>query len=1334
MLLPLWLQAQLTPIQYNSFENTLNATLGTNATTVGTPTYAAGQVGKCLFLGTASKVVNLGNVTGQKMSIEFMYKPSYGWDRTDVTTMMYVGSNNSTRLAVQFNLNNLITATPNSYNTLSLNGIGRKNYAYYTDTATWKHIVLTYDGAAGKQTIWVNGQLLYTGVVATGSVSGLATLSADFTYSRMIGYIDEVAIYNDVLQPQQIYQDYLYEVVGSKYPFTYYAGAVPPAESTTALPDVNEFPIGFTIGAGNPNSIIHSYYQQLRISPLPRYSDSPLVQRNYNIGNIFTESGNGNTLSTGVIDTMRRIQREMARNYYYGILGVFNQNVPDGLGKSGTIQCANENTEFTLDCWTNYAQMTDEHLLKQTYPAAYYVRNNLGQFLQPNGGTGSFKWIDTYTPNTSLLDSIKLDGKEVNRQLRVRWIPNLTRPIDRICDNGENMAFWLTSGYPVIVENLASAPTVAASQAASGLTWNRFKGRQWSYPYKLMADSMRAQVPTAKVAFYNIAGDVQFNSNWYEARNINSLQSNGFRYSTLDFYPRYPSSWRVGYSAYHGLDWIYSCRAQAMASGDSMYSPFIAAGWEANGELDMRPSQYLGILKTLSAFGVDFFYSGYWDESNNNPSKGWCWQFQIPSYAQAVNTKAGTLFTQSKILTGDVPLSFQYFTTTPTYAYYAGDQRIVVNVRKSNTSNKYLIYGSLNAISNMTGAVESSKTAHIVLAGQDLFFEVRRQGSVYVFDNTGTAPIFYQVDKWHEYKCPERWSTNIAVESELPDVGTPTLATSGNTGLNFTTYDTYTTTTDTLSYNVKVRQANKGVYYLFIRAKAATSGAMTVICKTDTQYVDCIGTSFGWYAMKSCATHMKFTLDTNSVMKFIPHNSNVAFDQFVLSTDSNLYTSEPSCGTVVATITGNSSICGGTTVLDAGVHTSYLWSTSATTRTVTVAAGTYTCTVTDGACTGTATKTIRSTALPSPTITGISLICSGNSVVWTASSATTYLWSTAAVTSSISVSSAGTYTLTVTDAYGCTGSTTKVMVVSSPSTATITGSTYFCGSQTLTASAGTSYLWSTGAVTSSISVSATGTYSVTVTTTCAATASKSVRDSSFTITMNSAAICASDSALLETGDYQTYVWSTGSSNDAIYVTAAGVYTVTVSNGVCTASATGVVSTSANPSPSITASSDTSCNNVPITLTTGSYVSFVWSNGSLVQTASVITPGTYTVTVTNSGGCSATASYVIKACRTCTPVWVLSENVGVAGVCNIHLVFACSQSASRWQLEITRPTGEISYRFINGISREFYLKWCANKIYRFRVRAVSANGTYGAWSLYITNRLSPINTQDDCPRR
>jgi hypothetical protein len=93
------------------------------------------------------------------------------------------------------------------------------------------------------------------------------------------------------------------------------------------------------------------------------------------------------------------------------------------------------------------------------------------------------------------------------------------------------------------------------------------------------------------------------------------------------------------------------------------------------------------------------------------------------------------------------------------------------------------------------------------------------------------------------------------------------------------------------------------------------------------------------------------------------------------------------------------------------------------------------------------------------------------------------LWSTGATTQSITVSAAGVYTVRVTNANGCQSAAsigTTVTVNPLPTTPTISagGPTTFCsgGSVILTSSVGTSYLWSTGATTPSITVLTAGSY------------------------------------------------------------------------------------------------------------------------------------------------------------------------------------------------------------------------------------------------------------------
>ncbi|HEX2901057.1 MAG TPA: HYR domain-containing protein, partial [Bacteroidia bacterium] len=123
-----------------------------------------------------------------------------------------------------------------------------------------------------------------------------------------------------------------------------------------------------------------------------------------------------------------------------------------------------------------------------------------------------------------------------------------------------------------------------------------------------------------------------------------------------------------------------------------------------------------------------------------------------------------------------------------------------------------------------------------------------------------------------------------------------------------------------------------------------------------------------------------------------------------------------------------------TTLTAAGGGT-YIWSTGATTASISVsptATTNYTVTVTSGAgCVATASQTVTVNPLPSASISGTNTICTGQSTTLTAAGGGTYLWSTGATTASISVSpTANTnYTVTVTSVAGCSATAFQTVVV-----------------------------------------------------------------------------------------------------------------------------------------------------------------------------------------------------------------------------------------------------------------------------------------------------------------
>ncbi len=363
------------------------------------------------------------------------------------------------------------------------------------------------------------------------------------------------------------------------------------------------------------------------------------------------------------------------------------------------------------------------------------------------------------------------------------------------------------------------------------------------------------------------------------------------------------------------------------------------------------------------------------------------------------------------------------------------------------------------------------------------------------------------------------------------------------------------------------------------------------------------------------------------------------------------------------TANGPTTFCqGGSVMLTANAGTSYMWSNGATTQSITVSSsGTFSVTVTTGSCNSTSPSvTVTVNPVPTATITagGPTTFCQGQSVLLTASAGSSWLWSNGATSQSISASTSGNYTVTVTNASGCstTSATTTVTVNSNPpATITANGPTTFCqgGSVLLTANTGASYLWSNGATTQSITVTATGTFTVAVTQSggCVSNAAATTVIVNplpvSTITPNGPlTFCEPGNVVLTASTGSSWLWSNGATTQAITVSspaASGAFTVRVTNanGCFTTSAATNVTVYPRPVISIAAAPYTKLfPGLTTTLSStvspaGSYT-YTWRNGTTVVAGAAASSlpitinelGSYTLMATNGAGCSNTSNTVI----------------------------------------------------------------------------------------------------------
>lgn len=372
----------------------------------------------------------------------------------------------------------------------------------------------------------------------------------------------------------------------------------------------------------------------------------------------------------------------------------------------------------------------------------------------------------------------------------------------------------------------------------------------------------------------------------------------------------------------------------------------------------------------------------------------------------------------------------------------------------------------------------------------------------------------------------------------------------------------------------------------------------------------------------------------------------------------------PALAKPTVTVTGSTTLCGGSTVQLAAPagFSSYAWSNGATTQTITVsAAGSLTVSVSNGICTSPTSDLINVNSIAVPTkptisITGSTALCNGAFAVLSAPNGfNNYFWSTGDTTPQIVVNASGSFTVQVGNASNCLSVASDIVTTTLtglpcgttnvPSPPSVTNATR-CGPGTVTliasgASTGQVYRWYADATSSTVlftgsnfstSLSSNSNFYVSIHDPSVPSESNRALATATIINIanpsisgpSTIAICQGGSALLSapTGFLQ-YIWSPGNATtQELNVTTSGSYSVQVGDGTCLSASSAPVVVSVSPllsKPVITPSGVTAlCGSGSVQLSTpvASGLGYQWSTGATGNSITVTAAGSYSVRTSN----------------------------------------------------------------------------------------------------------------------
>ena len=479
--------------------------------------------------------------------------------------------------------------------------------------------------------------------------------------------------------------------------------------------------------------------------------------------------------------------------------------------------------------------------------------------------------------------------------------------------------------------------------------------------------------------------------------------------------------------------------------------------------------------------------------------------------------------------------------------------------------------------------------------------------------------------------------TNLGADITLCESETATLLVQENNAVylwNTTEITQSINVTTTGIYSVAVTldgcTSYDSIYVLFEETPTTNLGNDVELCDGDSVTFNAFYANTATYLWQDGSTDSTYTTGQTELVWVTVTLGNCSY------TDSVNVTVEP---TPTTNLGPDVLACDGETVTigDPVTGATYLWNTGATTSTITVSTtDTYIVTASLGNCTYTDSILVTFEETPTTNLGNDVELCDGDSVTFNAfyANTATYLWQDGSTDSTYTTGQTELVWVTVT--LGNCSYTDSVNVTVEPTPTTNLGPDVLaCDGETVTIGdpvTGATYLWNTGATTSTITVSTTDTYIVTASLgNCTYTDSILVtfEETPTTNLGNDVELCDGDSVTFNAfyANTATYLWQDGSTDSTYTTGQTELVWVTVTLGNC--SYTDSVNVTVEPTPTTNLGPDVlACDGETVTIgdpVTGA--TYLWNTGATTSTITVSTTDTYIVTA-SLGNCTYTDSILV----------------------------------------------------------------------------------------------------------